>query len=49
MEAVEASAAGSRSGMQTLDQNVSDLVRRSLISPAEARSKAKQPENFPGG
>ena len=34
-------------GMQTLDQNLSDLVRRSIISPAEARSKAKIPENFP--
>jgi len=35
-------------GMQTLDQNLTDLVRRNLISPAEARSKAKIPENFPG-
>ncbi len=35
-------------GMQTLDQNLADLVRRNLISAAEARSKAKQPENFPG-
>jgi twitching motility protein PilT len=35
-------------GMQTLDQNLSDLVRRNMISPAEARSKAKIPENFPG-
>jgi twitching motility protein PilT len=24
------------------------LVRRNIISPAEARSKAKIPENFPG-
>ncbi len=39
---------GSGMGMQTLDQNLSDLVRRNLITPAEARSKAKQPENFPG-
>lgn len=35
-------------GMQTLDQNLSDLVRRNVISPAEARGKAKFPENFPG-
>ena len=35
-------------GMQTLDQNLTDLVRRNIISPAEARSKAKIPENFPG-
>lgn len=35
-------------GMQTLDQNLAEIVRRNLISPAEARSKAKFPENFPG-
>ena len=35
-------------GMQTLDQNLTDLVRRNVISAAEARSKAKIPENFPG-
>jgi twitching motility protein PilT len=35
-------------GMQTLDQNLSELVKRNVISPAEARSKAKIPENFPG-
>jgi len=39
---------GNAMGMQTLDQNLSDLVRRNLITPAEARSKAKTPENFPG-
>jgi twitching motility protein PilT len=39
---------GQNMGMQTLDQNLSDLVRRNMISPAEARSKAKIPENFPG-
>jgi twitching motility protein PilT len=39
---------GNSSGMQTLDQNLADLVRRNIISPAEARSKAKIPENFPG-
>jgi len=35
-------------GMQTLDQNLTDLVRRNIITPAEARSKAKMPEIFPG-
>ncbi|MDE2567019.1 MAG: twitching motility protein PilT, partial [Burkholderiales bacterium] len=39
---------GQSLGMQTLDQNLSDLVRRNLVSAAEARSKAKIPENFPG-
>jgi twitching motility protein PilT len=39
---------GNGQGMQTLDQNLTDLVRRNIISPAEARSKAKFPENFPG-
>ncbi len=35
-------------GMQTLDQNLADLVKRNMISATEARAKAKQPENFPG-
>lgn len=39
---------GNSLGMQTLDQNLTDLVRRNVISAAEARSKAKIPENFPG-
>src|SRR5688500_18868376 len=39
---------GNSMGMQTLDQNLADLVRRNLVSPAEARGKAKFPENFPG-
>ena len=39
---------GKSLGMQTLDQNLTDLVRRNIISPAEARAKAKFPENFPG-
>jgi twitching motility protein PilT len=39
---------GSSLGMQTLDQNLADLVRRNIISPAEARGRAKTPENFPG-
>ena len=39
---------GSGQGMQTLDQNLTELVRRNVISGAEARGKAKIPENFPG-
>jgi twitching motility protein PilT len=39
---------GQSLGMQTLDQNLADLVRRNVVSPAEARGKAKFPENFPG-
>jgi twitching motility protein PilT len=39
---------GQALGMQTLDQCLSDLVRRNVISAAEARGKAKIPENFPG-
>ena len=34
-------------GMQTLDQCLTDLVRRNVISAAEARIRAKSPENFP--
>ncbi|HEY4079943.1 MAG TPA: type IV pilus twitching motility protein PilT [Burkholderiaceae bacterium] len=39
---------GNQMGMQTLDQNLTDLVRRNIIAPVEARAKAKFPENFPG-
>jgi twitching motility protein PilT len=39
---------GQSVGMQTLDQNLAELLKRNLITPAEARSKAKLPENFPG-
>ena len=39
---------GSNIGMQTLDQNLLDLVRRNVISPGTARAAAKIPENFPG-
>ncbi|HYD96406.1 MAG TPA: type IV pilus twitching motility protein PilT [Noviherbaspirillum sp.] len=39
---------GSSIGMQTLDQNLTDLVRRNVISAAAARAAAKIPENFPG-
>jgi twitching motility protein PilT len=39
---------GNSQGMQTLDQNLADLVKRNVISAAEARGKAKMPENFSG-
>jgi twitching motility protein PilT len=39
---------GNNVGMFTLDQNLAELVRRNVISTAEARGKAKFPENFPG-
>jgi len=39
---------GSSVGMQTLDQNLTDLVRRNVISSSAARAAAKIPENFPG-
>ncbi|HCY63030.1 MAG TPA: twitching motility protein PilT [Oxalobacteraceae bacterium] len=39
---------GANVGMQTLDSNLTDLVRRNVISPAAARAAAKTPENFPG-
>ena len=35
-------------GMQTLDQNLMDLVKRNIISNAEARTKAMNKEAFPG-
>lgn len=37
---------GQSVGMQTLDQNLSDLVKRNVISVAEARSKAVNKDNF---
>jgi twitching motility protein PilT len=37
---------GAAVGMQTLDQALADLVRRRLITPVEARAKARHPENF---
>jgi twitching motility protein PilT len=39
---------GTQHGMQTLDQNLTDLVRRNVISNAAARFAAKTPDNFPG-
>ncbi|QRX80950.1 type IV pilus twitching motility protein PilT [Glaciimonas sp. PAMC28666] len=35
-------------GMQTLDSNLTDLVKRNIISSATARYSAKTPDNFPG-
>jgi twitching motility protein PilT len=39
---------GSNMGMQTLDSNLADLVKRNVISVGAARSAAKIPDNFPG-
>ncbi|MEE8150552.1 MAG: ATPase, T2SS/T4P/T4SS family, partial [Nitrosomonadaceae bacterium] len=35
-------------GMQTLDQNLTVLVQRNVITNAEARTKAMNKESFPG-
>ena len=37
---------GQQYGMQTLDQNLQDLVKRNIVSSAEARSKAMNKDNF---
>ena len=39
---------GQAQGMQTLDQNLVELVKRNVVAVAEARAKARFPENFPG-
>ena len=39
---------GAQLGMQTLDQNLLELVRRNLVSAAEARNKAANKDAFPG-
>jgi twitching motility protein PilT len=39
---------GQQFGMQTLDQNLQDLVKKKIISPGEARAKAANKDNFPG-
>ena len=38
---------GANLGMQTLDQNLLDLVKRNLVSSAEARNKAANKDAFP--
>jgi twitching motility protein PilT len=37
---------GQAHGMQTLDQNLKDLVQKGLVSRADARSKAQNKEDF---
>jgi twitching motility protein PilT len=39
---------GAQIGMQTLDQNLQDLVRRNVVSMSEARGKAANKDNFAG-
>jgi twitching motility protein PilT len=39
---------GGALGMQTLDQCLTDLVRRNVISLPEARGAAANKDNFPG-
>ena len=39
---------GQQFGMQTLDQNLTDLVKRNIVSSAEARTKAANKDNFAG-
>ena len=40
---------GAQIGMQTLDQNLLDLVKRNAVSASEARGKAMNKDLFPGG
>ena len=39
---------GAQIGMQTLDQNLQDLVRRNVVSMSEARGKASNKDHFAG-
>jgi twitching motility protein PilT len=39
---------GSALGMQTLDQCLQNLIKENKITPAEARGKAANKDNFPG-
>ena len=39
---------GGNIGMQTLDQNLTELVKRNVVSVAEARTKAANKDTFPG-
>jgi len=34
--------------MQTLDQNLTELVKRNVVSVVEARTKAANKDTFPG-
>ncbi|RIX47382.1 MAG: type IV pilus twitching motility protein PilT [Rhodocyclales bacterium GT-UBC] len=38
---------GQNFGMQTLDQNLADMVRRNIVSSSEARNKAANKDAFP--
>ncbi|HPT50135.1 MAG TPA: type IV pilus twitching motility protein PilT [Accumulibacter sp.] len=40
---------GQQFGMQTLDQNLQELVRRNIVALAEARNKAANKDSFLGG
>jgi twitching motility protein PilT len=39
---------GQQYGMQTLDQNLQELVRRNAVASSEARVKAANKDLFPG-
>src|SRR5688500_20289645 len=39
---------GRQLGMQTLDQNLQELVQRNIVSPAEARRKAANKDKLRG-
>lgn len=39
---------GQNIGMQTMDQCLTEMVRRNIVSPSEARTKAANKDNFPG-
>jgi twitching motility protein PilT len=39
---------GRQLGMQTLDQNLQELVQRNMVSASEARNAAANKDNFPG-
>jgi twitching motility protein PilT len=39
---------GQNFGMQTLDQCLQELVKRNIVSAAEARLRAANKDNFPG-
>ena len=38
---------GQQHGMQTLDQNLVELVRRNIVSAVEAKTKAANKDTFP--